>query len=342
MTLTKEQKERYSRTLVLKDFGEQDLEKVLRATVTVVGAGGLGSPALRLLTALGFGKIRIIDRDIVELSNLQRQTVYNTSDIGKPKAEAAAANLALLNPDVKLEPMSISIEMSNAADLLKGSEVIVDGLDTIHSRQAINSASVALRIPYVFAGAIEYYANLTTFLPGQTGCLHCMMGDAQDNPQNTCAIAGVSPTVLSVAAAIEVQEALLVVIGRQPQLAGRLMSIDINNLSFDFFQIERVQDCPVCSSPKKAPKVKMDRPVVNILCSSTFNVYPPTAAAFDIAVVADHARRKYKVVQGPTFIRVDLDNDVQITLMKNGNGIVKGVDTPEEALRLYEEITGRK
>ncbi len=342
MTLTNEQKERYSRTLALKDFGEQEMEKVVRATVSVVGAGGLGSPALRLLTALGVGKIRIIDRDIVELSNLQRQTAYNTSDIGKPKAEAAAANLGSLNPDVKFEPMSISIEMNNAADLLKGSDVIVDGLDTIHSRQAINSASVALKIPYVFAGAIEYYANLTTFLPGQTGCLHCMMGDAQDNPQNTCAIAGVSPTLLSVAAAIEVQEALLVVIGRQPQLSGRLMSIDMSNLSFDFFQIERVQDCPVCSSPKRAVKTKTDTPVVNMLCSSTFNVYPLTTVAFDIVTVADRAKRKHNVVQEPTFIRVDLDNDVQITLMKNGNGIVKGVSTPEEALRVYEEITGRK
>jgi molybdopterin/thiamine biosynthesis adenylyltransferase len=342
LTLTNEQKERYSRTLVLKDFGEQEMEKVVRATVSVVGAGGLGSPALRLLTAFGFGKIRIIDRDIVELSNLQRQTVYNTSDIGKPKAEAAAANLALLNPDVRFEPMSISIEMNNAVDLLKGSEVIIDGLDTIHSRQAINSASVALKIPYVFAGAIEYYANLTTFLPGQTGCLHCMMGDAQDNPQNTCAIAGVSPTVLSIAAAIEVQEALLVVIGRQPQLSGRLMSIDMNSLSFDFFQIERVQDCPVCSRPKRALKTKMEKPVVNALCSSTFNVYPPAGVVFDIATAANRARRKYEVVEGPTFIRVDLDNDVQITLMRNGNAIVKGVNTPEEALRLYEEITARK
>jgi adenylyltransferase/sulfurtransferase len=274
------------------------------------------------------------------LSNLQRQTVYNTSDIGKPKAEAAAANLALLNPDVKFEPMSVSIEMNNATDLLKGSDVIVDGLDTIHSRQAINSASVALKIPYVFAGAIEYYANITTFLPGQTGCLHCMMGDAQDNPENTCAIAGISPTVLSVAAAIEVQEALLIVTGRQPQLSGRLMSIDMNNLSFDFFQIEKVQDCPVCSSPKKPVKTKMDAPVVNALCSTTFNVYPPTGVLFDIVTVANRAKRKHKVVQAPSFIRVDLDNEVQITLMKNGNGIVKGVSTPEEALRLYGEITG--
>jgi len=342
MTLTSEQKERYSRTLVLKGFGEQEMQRILRTTVSVVGAGGLGSPALRLLTAMGFGKIRIIDRDIVELSNLQRQTVYNTGDVGRPKAEAAAENLALMNPDVKFEPISVSIDVNNAMDLLKGSDVIIDGLDTIHTRQAVNSASVALKIPYVFAGAIEYYANLTTFLPGRTGCLYCMMGDSQDNPQNTCAMVGVSPAMLSVAASVEVQEAMLVAIGRQPLLSGRLMSIDMNSLGFDFFQIERVQDCPVCSVPRKTAKGKVDSPVVTMLCSGTFNISPAASSVLDIAEVADRVKRKHKTVQAPAFLRVDADNGVQITLMKNGNAIVKGVSTPEEALRLYREITGWK
>jgi len=342
MTLTSEQKERYSRTLVLRDFGEQEMQKVLRATVSVVGAGGLGSPALRLLTALGLGKIRIIDRDIVELSNLQRQTVYNASDVGRPKAEAAAANLTLMNPDVRFESISVSIDMNNAADLLKGSDVIVDGLDTIHSRQAINSASVTLKIPYVFAGAIEYYANLTTFIPGKTGCLHCMMGDVQDDPRNTCAVVGVSPTILSVAASIEVQEALLVVTGRQPQLSGRLMSIDMNSLSFDFFQIERVKDCPVCSVPGKIFKTKAGSSVVTMLCSGSFNVSPVSGAVADLAAVADRARRQHKVIQAPAFLRVDTDSGAQITLMKNGNAIVKGVNTAEEALKFYQDIVGRK
>ena len=342
MTLTSEQKERYSRTLVLKGFGEQEMQRILRTTVSVVGAGGLGSPALRLLTAMGFGKIRIIDRDIVELSNLQRQTVYNTGDVGRPKAEAAAENLALMNPDVKFEPISVSIDVNNAMDLLKGSDVIIDGLDTIHTRQAVNSASVALKIPYVFAGAIEYYANLTTFLPGRTGCLYCMMGDAQDNPQNTCAMVGVSPAMLSVAASVEAQEAMLLAVGREPLLSGRLMSIDMNSLGFDFFQIERVQDCPVCSVPRKTMKGKVDSPVVTMLCSGTFNISPAAGPALDITEVANRAKRKHKTVQAPAFLRVDADDGVQITLMKNGNAIVKGVSTPEEALRLYREITGRK
>ncbi len=113
MKLTDEQRDRYSRMLALRDFSENDMETVMNATVALIGAGGLGSPSLRLLTAVGFGRIRIIDRDIVELSNIQRQTVFNTKDIGMPKAEAAAVNLNLMNPEVIFDPICVSISEEN-------------------------------------------------------------------------------------------------------------------------------------------------------------------------------------------------------------------------------------
>ena len=178
MKLTDNQRERYSRLLALRNINEEDMESIMDTTVAVVGAGGLGSPALRLLAAIGFGKIRIIDRDIVELSNIQRQTIYNTADIGEPKAEAAASNLALMNPEIELEPYSISLQEENALDLLKGADIIVDGLDSFSTRRIVNKISLKLGIPYIFAGAVEYYANLSTFIPGRTACFNCIMGDA--------------------------------------------------------------------------------------------------------------------------------------------------------------------
>lgn len=337
MVLTSEQRERYSRTLALRDFGENEMASVLKATVSVVGAGGLGSPALRLLVAMGFGKVRIIDRDIVELSNIQRQTVYNTRDIGRPKAEAAASNLALMNPDVEFEPITVSIDMNNAQKLLKGSDIILDGLDTVQSRRAVNSASVRLKIPYVFAGAIEYYANITTFLPGQTGCLQCMMGDVQDNPENTCQTVGVSPMLLPVAASVEVQEAVLIAVNRRPRLAGRLMAIDMNDLAFDFFDIGRVEGCPICSAPTKRAPEKHDSPTVTMLCSGSFNISPAGPTAIDTSAVARRARGKHKTVERPGFVRIETDTGVQITIMQSGNAIVKGVSTSSQALHLYQE-----
>ena len=212
----------------------------------MAGAGGIGSPVLRLLASLGFGTVRIIDADTVELSNIQRQNIYNTDDIGKKKAECAAANLALLNPEVEFIGIVERIDHRNAEDILKGSNLIVDGLDSFEARRVVNEISVRKEIPYIFAGAVEYFANLSTFIPGETGCLNCVMEGARDNPDRTAAAIGVSPELLSVVAGIEVREAVLVALNREPNLAGKLMTIDISSLSFDIFEITRSETCSVC------------------------------------------------------------------------------------------------
>ncbi|MFW9966767.1 MAG: ThiF family adenylyltransferase, partial [Candidatus Thorarchaeota archaeon] len=136
MKLRPEQLDRYSRSLRLHDFTEEDQLNLLKTTVSMVGAGGIGSPVLRLLTSLGFGRIRIIDGDNVELSNIQRQNIYNTRDVGKKKAECAAANLTLMNPEVEFISIVQQIDNNNAMEILKGSNLIVDGLDSFRARQA--------------------------------------------------------------------------------------------------------------------------------------------------------------------------------------------------------------
>jgi adenylyltransferase/sulfurtransferase len=246
MTLTAESRERYSRMLRLHDFSEKDIKRIRNTRVAVVGAGGLGSPTLRLLTSVGFGRIRIVDCDKVELSNVQRQNIYNTEDIGKPKAITAAENLARLNPEVEFEPVAVGLDDNNAFELVRGADLAVDGLDSFRARRALNKATLRLQIPYVFAGAVEYFANLSTFIPGHTPCFACVMGNARDNPKNTAAVRGVDPCLLSVAAGIEAREAILLSTGKEPGLKNRLMTVDITSLSFDTFEIRRSEDCPVC------------------------------------------------------------------------------------------------
>jgi adenylyltransferase/sulfurtransferase len=325
--------------LALHDFSESDMESIATSTVTVVGAGGLGSPALRLLTAIGFGKIRIVDRDIVELSNIQRQTVYNTVDIGMPKAEAAAANLALLNPDVEFEPISASLAEDNAKPLLNGSDIIIDGLDSFKTRFAVNRASVSLKIPYIFAGAIEYHSNLSTFIPDKTGCLHCLSGDAQDNADYTCANVGVTPELLSIAASVQVREAVLLSTGREPRLADRLMFIDVASLSFDFFDIGRDDDCPVCSVNATQPLVtRSEAPRVTTLCSGTFNLTPRSPIEIDLDSIAERLGSSYDVKQAKRWLKIRGQSGVEVTLMPQANAIVKGVKSEQEALEIYQAI----
>jgi len=340
MKLTEEQRERYSRMLALRDFSENDMATIMNTTVAMLGAGGLGSPALRLLTAIGFGRIRIIDRDIVELSNIQRQTVFNTEDIGKPKAEAAADNLELMNPEVQFDPICVSVDDENVVDVLKGADIIVDGLDSFKARRAVNKASLLLKTPYVFAGAVEYYANLTTFIPGKTGCLNCVMGDAQDNPENTCARVGVSPMLLSVAAAIEVNEALKLALGRESDLANRLMTIDTSTLSFDFFDIGKAADCNVCSQPQKEPISTQNELTVTQLCSQSFNVSPGKILKLDLDILAGKLDSKYSVTRRKRFLVVSVSHEIRVTIMPAGNVVVKGVASATEASKLFQDIMG--
>ncbi|MFQ5832373.1 MAG: ThiF family adenylyltransferase [Candidatus Thorarchaeota archaeon] len=341
MTLTPEQRDRYSRMLALRDYSEKDMEAVMRTTVSVVGAGGLGSPALRLLTAMGFGHLRIIDRDVVELSNIQRQTVYNTSDIGKPKAEAATANLAAMNPEVELEPISVFLDESNAIELLKGSDIIVDGLDSFHTRHAVNSASLSLDIPYIFAGAIEYHSNLSTFVPGQTGCLQCLAGDAEDDPDYTCANVGVSPELLSIVAGIQVREAVLLATKNEPKLKNRLMVVDVASLTFDLFDIGKDERCPACSVPRVEPSIKAPKgPSVTTLCSGTFSIAPASMTPLDIKEIAARLKDSYSVMKASNWLKIEASEEAEITIMARGNAIVRGVDSEEDALALYREVVG--
>jgi molybdopterin/thiamine biosynthesis adenylyltransferase len=338
MKLTDNQRERYSRMLALRDFTEENMQAIMKTTVTVVGAGGLGSPALRLLAAIGFGTIRIIDRDIVELSNIQRQTIYNTEDIGKPKALVAATNLALMNPEVKYEPFSVSIQEENVVKLLDGTDIILDGLDSFKARRVINKASLELKAPYIFAGAVEYYANLSTFIPGKTGCLHCLMGDAEDNPDNTCAQVGVSPTLLSLAAAVEVNEAILLATGNQPALANRLMTIDSTSLSFDFFDIGRVPNCPQCSQSAVRENIEGNGLTVTALCSESFNISPRTILDLNLEEIAKNQETQDTIKAGKKFLIIQKPSGAKITLMNSGSAIIKGASTADEAVQLYKEV----
>jgi len=328
--------ERHSRMLALRDFEEKDLESLMNTTITVVGAGGLGSPALRLLTSIGFGTIRIIDHDIIDLSNLQRQNIYNTDDVGKPKVDAAVANLSKQNPDVVFEPVAATMRPDNAIALLNGSDIVLDGLDSMDTRRAVNTACLYHGIPYVYAGALEYYANISTFVPGKTGCLHCLIGDMQDNPENTCVNVGVSASLLGLVASIEVREAVLLAIGKQPRLAGRLMHIDIESLGFDSFEILKMESCPICGV--KAPEPEKQTEIsVTMLCSESFSVSPPERLNLDLDEISNRCSSKYKVTKKLRALVLESGN-IRVTLMSRGNAVVKGLKDSAEVVTYYREI----
>jgi len=243
---------RYRRFVILHDVGEEGLHRLRQAKVAVVGVGGLGSISATKLTTLGVGTLRIVDHDVVDATNLQRQFLYRETDVDKPKAPIAARRLHPLNPEVVIDPIETKLTLETADQIVKGMSVVVDGLDRFTPRYALNQACVRQHVPYVFAGAVAANGNLTTIIPGRTPCLECIFGGIDDAQQPTAATIGVYPTLLGVVANIQVHEALRICLGQPPQLAGRLLYVDLSTLQFDQFPVERNPGCPVCgTSPRR-------------------------------------------------------------------------------------------
>ncbi|MGH9879633.1 MAG: ThiF family adenylyltransferase, partial [Nitrososphaerales archaeon] len=209
--------ERYSRQIMLEGIGYDGQLKLRDAKICVVGVGGLGTPIVSQLTAMGVGHLRIVDRDVVELSNLHRQTIYNDSDIGQVKVEAAARKLKAMNPNIEVEPLPVSVNDYTAPKIVEGCDVVIDGLDSVIARYALNDACLQLKIPYVYGGAISLLGSACTIIPYETACLRCIFPSLAEDDMPTCSTEGIHPSVLSVIAGTEVSEAVKIIVGQKPK-----------------------------------------------------------------------------------------------------------------------------
>ncbi|MEM4165410.1 MAG: HesA/MoeB/ThiF family protein [Nitrososphaerales archaeon] len=243
--------ERYARQISLYDIGLEGQLKIRDARVCLIGVGGLGCPTALQLTGLGVGYLRIVDRDTVSKTDLHRQYLYTTSDVGLPKVEAAHRRLKALNPDVEVEPIPEALTPWNAKRLIDDVDVVVDGLDRISYRYVLNRACVDLKIPYVFGAAIELMGSATTIIPNETACLECIYPSVSDDSLDKCAVVGVHPSILSIVSSIQVSEAVRVITGKKPHLASKLLFADLSAPSFDFIEVSRSEVCGVCGSNRR-------------------------------------------------------------------------------------------
>ncbi|MEM2897058.1 MAG: HesA/MoeB/ThiF family protein, partial [Candidatus Bathyarchaeia archaeon] len=193
--LTEEELDAYSRQIVLTDIGYEGQLKLKNSKVAIVGLGGLGSISSMKLAAMGVGYLRIIDRDIVSMSDLHRQHLYDMSLVGYPKAEAAYRKLRVLNPRISIEPIANSLNTLNAIELINGVNVVIDGLDAIETRYLLNRACQKLKIPYIFGSAIEAFGNVSTIIPEETACLECFYHGLKDEVLPKCGTIGVHPSI---------------------------------------------------------------------------------------------------------------------------------------------------
>jgi len=250
MMLTDTQIERYQRHILLREVGGEGQKALLGSSVAVVGAGGLGCPLLTYLVAAGVGRISIIDNDHVSLSNLQRQALFTTADVGLPKVEVAAARLRALNPDVELLAVESKLTAENAAALLAGHNVIADGCDNFRTRSIVNRAAVALAIPLVSAAIGPFEGQLGSFaghLPG-VPCWACFAGAPDDVPGTSCADVGVLGALAGLVGAAQAMEVLRLILGFGHSQIGRIWLFEALSLVSRSVRIAKDPACPVCAA----------------------------------------------------------------------------------------------
>jgi len=239
---------RYSRHILLPELGLEAQEKFAAAHALVIGAGGLGTPVAQYLAAAGVGTITLCDPDAVDLTNLQRQILFATADVGVPKVAAARARLAAVNPDVRVETVAARVGPAELAPLAQSADVVLDCSDNFATRHAVNRACVAARRPLVSGAAIRFDGQVAVFDPREpeSPCYHCLFGEGEELEETRCAIMGVFAPLTGIIGATQAAEALKLIAGVGESLAGRLLLLDAQTMRWRELRVTRDPRCPVC------------------------------------------------------------------------------------------------
>ena len=247
MAFTNEQLERYSRHIILQEVGVKGQKKLLNASVLIIGAGGLGAPAALYLAAAGVGTIGIVDADEVDLSNLQRQVIHTTNDVGKAKVKSAAETMEAINPDVTVKTYRTFVDSTNIMDLIKDYDFIIDGTDNFPAKFLINDACVMAEKPFSHAGIIRFKGQLMTYVPGEGPCYRCVFKNPPPKDAvPTCKQAGVIGAMGGVIGSLQAMEAIKYIIGKGNLLTGKLLTYDALKMEFHTIKLPKDDHCAVC------------------------------------------------------------------------------------------------
>ena len=341
--LSEKELDRYSRQVMLQEIGYQGQLKLKQSRVCVVGVGGLGNPITTRLAAMGVGKIRIVDRDVIELSNLHRQTMFDEDDVGQVKVETAAKKLRKLNNDIIIEELPVSINDYTALDAVDGCDVVIDALDSVNARYSLNRACIEKKIPFVTGAAVGVTGQTFTIVPNESACYYCLFPALDEDSMPTCSIEGVHPSILSIIGGIEVSEAVKIITGKKPSLQDKVLHVDLENLIFNFTKVSRVEECSVCGSGKKQEKAKEEL-ILEELCGRnkgkrTFSITPTYYVDLNVDKITSVGKEKGFTVENLGDLGISLrTNELSVSFMKRGSGVIVGAKTEEEAISLYKSL----
>jgi len=263
---TEEQLDRYSRHILLKDVGIKGQSKLLKARVLIVGAGGLGSPAAFYLAAAGIGTIGLIDNDVVDISNLQRQIIHFTKDINEPKVDSAAEKMKALNPDVQVKTYKELIRADNIMDIIGEYDFVIDGTDNFATKFLINDACVFGKIPFSHGGILRYDGQTITVNPWESACYRCVFNEPPPpDAVPSCSEAGVLGAIAGMLGTIQATEALKFFTGSGELLTNTLLTFNAKNMDFRRIKLRRQTNCPICGeNPTVTELIDGEQPVCDL------------------------------------------------------------------------------
>jgi molybdopterin-synthase adenylyltransferase len=341
-----EQREKYSRQILFSGIGADGQQSLLAASAVLVGCGALGTVVANLLVRAGLGRLRIVDRDFVELSNLQRQTLFEEVDAREalPKAVAAERHLRAINSDAKVEAVVTDLTPENAEELLAGFDLVIDGTDNFETRLLLNDAAISLKIPWIYAAAVGSYGVTLTILPGHTACLACLL-EGREKPftlgtEDTCETAGIINAASGVIASIEAAEAIKLLIGKPETSHGRLVSCDVWTGKFQSIRISRNPECRACGRREFTYLNGSAQPHVTMCGRDSVQIHQGSRK-LDLGELGRRlANASAAEVRNNSFLLRFRVPPYEMTIFADGRAIVKGTQDPAVARSLYARFIG--
>ncbi len=337
--------EKYSRQILFAGIGEEGQQRLLQSSAVLVGCGALGTVAANLLVRAGVGRLRIIDRDFVELSNLQRQTLFEESDAREslPKAVAAHRRLTAINSDAVVEPVVADLNPENARELLSGFPLILDGTDNFETRLLINDAAIALGVPWIYAAAVASYGLTFTILPGETACLTCLLESngklTSFGLEETCDTAGILNSAASVIASIEAAEATKLLAGKSDALNGRLVSCDVWTGRFQSIRVARNPQCRACVRRDFTYLEGEAQPHVTLCGRDSVQIHE-RSRRLDLGELGRRIEKTVAGVRRNDFLLRFRVPPYELTVFPDGRAVIKGTRDPAVARSLYARYIG--
>ena len=335
---------RYSRQILFPEIGKAGQQKLIDAHVLIVGCGALGASHAEMLSRAGVGHLKIVDRDFVEFTNLQRQTLFKESDAAErvPKAIAARTRIAEINSGVEVDAIVADVNQSNVEQLIDGVDLVLDGTDNFQVRYLLNDACVKLGTTWIYGAAVSSYGTTMTVIPGETPCLRCIFEDMPDAGSSpTCDTAGVIMPIIATVSAVQVTEALKLIVGDSEALHGSLVQFDVWQNDWRKIKLaEPNPNCPACGA-RRFDFLDAESPEFSaVLCGrDAVQIAPPSPTTIDLKTFAERIQHVSDVKHNEYLVRFTA-GDNEITVFRDGRAIIKGTDDVSAARSLYARYVG--